>query len=113
MPSFQSRIFVCYTIVSPCEKSLYAEQEKFQLDNGRETFRRVLHKKVPSDFNKLTDKAGELPLLGIVYQFYVRNMVVENEKVGGYRSYRKLSAVVEKNMWAVVTVIQLLLLLWF
>lgn len=77
-------------------KSRVAEQEKLQLDNGRETFRRVVHKKVPSDFNKLTDKAGELPLLGIVYQFCVRNMVVENEKVGGYRSYRKLSAAVDE-----------------
>lgn len=90
MPSFQSRIFVCYTIVFALRKVALQNKNKFQLDNGRETFRRVLHKKVSSDFNKLTDKAGELPLLGIVYQFYVRNMVVENEKVGGYRSYQRL-----------------------
>lgn len=45
-----------------------------QLDNDCETFRRVVHKKVPSDFNKLTDKTARF--LGIVYQFCVRNMVV-------------------------------------
>lgn len=100
-----SRIFICYTIL-PFFSALWSKKN-FQLDNGRKTFRlpvsHVVHKKVSSDFNKLTDKTGR-HRRAFLYKLFISWMwEISLREMGRNSGYREIKAICKGEIVDVYT----------